>query len=89
MNAPKVVARRVPNYESEYARRRWRMFPSIERVYVNERARRDLGWRPRYDFPFVIDLLKSGADLRSSLTRAVGSKGYHPRQFVNGPYPVS
>jgi nucleoside-diphosphate-sugar epimerase len=89
VNAPKVVARRVPNYEPEYSRRCWRMFPSIERVYVNERARRDLGWRPRYDFPFVIDLLKSGADLRSPLTRAVGSKGYHPQQFANGPYPVT
>jgi nucleoside-diphosphate-sugar epimerase len=89
VNAPQVVARRVPGFEGEYARRGWRMFPTIERVYVNERARRELGWRPRFDFPYVLDLLKSGVDLRSPLARAVGSKGYHPRKFASGPYPVS
>jgi nucleoside-diphosphate-sugar epimerase len=88
-NAPQVVKRRLPDYEEEYARRGWRMFPSIERVYVNERARRELGWRPRYDFRHVLDLLKSGADLPSPLARAVGSKGYHPQRFAEGPYPMS
>jgi nucleoside-diphosphate-sugar epimerase len=77
LNAPLVVRRRVPDYEAEYARRGWRMFPSIDRVYVNERARNDLGWRPRYDFRHVLDRLMAGADFRSSLARAVGSKGYH------------
>src|SRR5262244_79418 len=80
-SAPLVVAKRVPSYEPEYARRGWRMFPSIERVYVNERARRDLGWRPRYDFAYVLDRLKAGDDPRSELARAVGSKGYHARAF--------
>ena len=28
----------------------WTMFPSIDRVYVNERARVELGWAPRHDF---------------------------------------
>jgi UDP-glucose 4-epimerase len=46
VNAPLVVRRRIPDYEAEYARRGWRMFPSIDRVYVNERARKELGWRP-------------------------------------------
>ncbi len=53
------------------------MFPDIGRVYVNERARRELGWRPGYDFRRVLDLLQSGADFRSPLARAVGSKGCH------------
>jgi nucleoside-diphosphate-sugar epimerase len=88
VNAPLVVKRRFPDYEEEYARRGWRMFPSIERVYVNERARNDLGWRPLYDFRYVLDSLKAGADPRSPLSRAVGSKGYHPRKFAEGPYPV-
>jgi nucleoside-diphosphate-sugar epimerase len=88
-NAPEVVRRRVPEYEGEYARRGWRMFPGIDRVYVNERARRELGWRPRHDFRSVLDLLKSGADMRSPLARAVGSKGYHARRFADGPYPAS
>jgi nucleoside-diphosphate-sugar epimerase len=89
VNAPAVVRRRVPDYEQEYSRRGWRMFPGVDRVYVNERARRELGWRPRYDFRCVLDLLKSGADIRSPLARAVGSKGYHAHRFADGPYPVS
>jgi UDP-glucose 4-epimerase len=87
-NAPLVVKRRAPDYEAEYARRGWKMFPSIERVYVNDRARKDLGWRPRHDFRYVLDRLKAGDDPRSQLSRAVGSKGYHARQFADGPYPV-
>jgi nucleoside-diphosphate-sugar epimerase len=87
-DAPGVVRRRVPDYEEEYARRGWAMFSSVDRVYVNERARRDLGWRPRYDFRRVLDLLKAGADFRSPLARAVGSKGYHASRFTGGPYPV-
>jgi hypothetical protein len=78
----------VPDYEEEYGRRGWRMFPGIDRVYVNERARQELGWCPRYDFRSILALLKSGGDLRSPLARAVGSKGYHPQRFADGPYPV-
>jgi nucleoside-diphosphate-sugar epimerase len=89
LNAPRVVGSRVPGYEEEYARRGWRMFPGIDRVYVNERARRELGWRPAYDFRRVIECLKAGEDPRSPLARAVGSKGYHDRAFAEGPYPVS
>ena len=81
-NAPLVVKRSFPDYEEEYARRTWRMFPGIERVYVNERARKDLGWNPRYDFRRVLDSLKAGADPRSPLSREVGSKGYHTTQIT-------
>jgi nucleoside-diphosphate-sugar epimerase len=88
-SAEDVVKRHFPDYGEEYARRGWRMFPSIDRVYVNERARRDLGWQPRYDFRHVLDLLQSGIDFRSSLARAIGSKGYHANRFAAGPYPVS
>ena len=89
LNAPHVVERRVPEYAEEYARRGWKMFPGIERVYVNERARRELGWQPRYDFRRIIDCLRAGDPPRSPLARAVGSKGYHDRAFADGPYPVS
>ena len=77
-NAPLVVRRYVPRYEAEYERRGWKMFPSIGRIYVNERARSNLGWQPRYDFEYIIDRLWSGDDMRSSLARLVGSKGYGP-----------
>jgi len=89
VNAPHVVGRRVPEYVEEYARRGWRMFPAIERVYVNDRARRELGWQPRYDFRHIIDCLKEGDAPWSALARAVGAKGYHDREFTEGPYPVS
>ena len=86
--APHVVGRRVPGYEGEYRRRGWRMFPDIDRVYVNERARTALGWQPRHDFASVIDRLRLNEDLRSPLARLVGSKGYHAEKFLDGPYPV-
>ncbi len=77
-DAPAVV-RLFPDYEAEYARREWRMFPSIGRVYVNARARADLGWSPRYDFRAVLDALKAGRDPRSPLAQAIGAKGYHDK----------
>lgn len=74
---PAVVRRLFPHYEDLYAQRGWRMFPSIERVYVNERARGELGWTPRYGFGDALDRLRDGADPRSALAREVGTKGYH------------
>src|SRR5262245_4642561 len=68
VNAPAVVRRRVPEYEREYARRGWKMFPSIDRVYVNARARIDLGWKPRYDFEYVLRRLQSNEEFRSALS---------------------
>lgn len=87
-DAPTVVRRRVPRFEEVYARRGWKMFPHIDRVYVNERARRELGWQPAYDFTRVVDAVGRGEDPRSGLARAVGSKGYHEEIFIDGPYPV-
>lgn len=86
--APEVLRQRVPDYVSEYRRRGWKMFPGIDRVYVNERARVELGWQPRYDFAYMLGLLKTGDDIRSPLARLVGSKGYHDQTFVEGPYPL-
>jgi UDP-glucose 4-epimerase len=87
-HAPRVVAERVPGYQAEYDRRGWKMLPGIDRVYVNERARNELGWRPKYDFRSILDRLRAGEDMRSPLARLVGSKGYHAQVFCDGPYPV-
>lgn len=87
-HAPQVLKKRVPDYEAEYKRRGWSMFLGIDRVYVNSRARSELGWRPDYDFRYILDRLKAGEDPRSPLARLVGSKGYHARKFSEGPYPV-
>ena len=64
------------------------MLPGIDPVYVNPRARDELGWRPRFDFGHVLDCLGRGDDVFSPLARAVGSKGYHSQSFEEGPYPV-
>lgn len=88
LDAAAVVRRRVPQFEAEYQRRGWEMFPMIDRVYVNARARKELGWRPKYDFNNVIDRLRAGEDPRSPLARLVGSKGYHDKVFADGPYPT-
>ncbi len=88
LNAPLVVRQRVPEYEAEYGRRQWRMFPSIDRVYANERARNELGWVPRYDFTSILEQLKADKDMRSPLAQLIGSKGYHAQVFSDGPYPV-
>src|SRR5262249_62252747 len=78
-NAPATVRRLVPRYEELYARRGWSMFPEIDRVYVNERARRELDWKPRYNFADIVERLLAGAYPRSPQARSAGSKGY-PRQ---------
>ncbi len=87
-DAPSVVRRHFPSYEEIYRSRGWRMFPTIDRVYVNAQARAELGWRPRWDFGSLLPRLAAGEDTRSPLARLVGSKGYHDRQFDEGPYPV-
>ncbi len=87
-NARQVVHRHVPDYEAVFKERGWKMFPSIDRVYVNERARRELGWSPIFNFRSVIERLKSGKDFRSPMAQLIGSKGYHGETFVDGPYPV-
>ncbi|MFI4934709.1 MAG: NAD-dependent epimerase/dehydratase family protein [Caulobacterales bacterium] len=88
-DTPAVVRRLYPKYDALFAARGWTMFPSVDRVYVNELAQRELGWRPRYDFQHVLDCLAEGRDFRSPLACAVGAKGYHATAFEHGPYPVA
>ena len=85
-DAPAVVRRHVPAYAEVYARRGWRMFDRIERVYDNALAREQLGWAPRHDFATAVDTLAAGGDPRSALAREVGAKGYHA--VSTGPYTV-
>jgi UDP-glucose 4-epimerase len=87
-NAPSVLARYFADYPQLYAKQGWTMFDSIDRVYVNDRARAALGWQPRYDFAHVLACLREGVDYRSPLAVAVGRKGYHAQVFEDGPFPV-
>jgi nucleoside-diphosphate-sugar epimerase len=83
---PSVVRRLYPDFDDVFSVRGWQMFPAIERVYVNERARTDLGWSPRYDFRSALDRLAEDADPFSSLARSIGAKGYH--EVSTGIYTV-
>ena len=85
-DAPAVLRRLVPGYEDVYAQLGWKMFPSIERVYDNARARAELGWAPHYDFRHALERLQAGEEPRSELAAAVGAKGYHA--VSTGPYTV-
>ncbi len=83
---PAVVSRLYPSYEEIYAGLGWKMFPSIDRIYVNERARRELGWEPRWGFGFALERLAAGDDPRSPLALEIGAKGYHAES--TGVYTV-
>ncbi len=85
-DAPTVVRRLFPDYEEIYAERGWSMFPSIDRVYDNARAREELGWSPRWDFRHALDLVAAGEEPRSELAVTVGMKGYH--DVPTGVYTV-
>jgi UDP-glucose 4-epimerase len=85
-DAPAVVSRLFPDQAAEYARRGWEMFPRLDRVYDNTRARSELGWTPRYDFRCILDYLKSDQDSRSAMAKTIGAKGYHA--VTTGPYTI-
>jgi UDP-glucose 4-epimerase len=87
-DAAGVVRALYRDCEELYTARGWRLFPSIDRVYVNDRARSELGWQPEFDFAHVLSSLRAGRDWRSELARQVGSKGYHDTVFDEAPYPV-
>ena len=85
-DAAAVVLRRFPEATAVFAARGWRLPDSIERVYVNERARTALGWAPVYDFGGALRRLAAGEEHRSPLSLTVGAKGYHA--VSTGPYTV-
>jgi UDP-glucose 4-epimerase len=87
--ASAALRRVVPGFEEVFRDLGWRMLEDIDRVYVNERARRVLGWQPRYDFSRALADLRKGLDPRSPLTHAIGHKGYHPGRSDGGVYSAA
>ena len=83
-----LFTRRLPDLAAQYERRGWRMFADIDRVYVNDRARADLGWQPRYDHQHLFERLNAGEPVLGPMAQTVGVKGYHSETFEEGPYPV-
>src|ERR1700729_1715036 len=89
VDAAAVVSLRAPGWQEEYARRGWRLLPSIDRVYDNALARRELGWRPQWDFAAIVKRLRDTSDIRGPLAKQIGVKGYHAERFGGAPYPVT
>ena len=87
-DANAVVQRIYPEFAAVYQQRGWKMFPRIGRVYRNEKARRELGWQPKYDFAHVLNCLRGDQPFWSPLALKIGAKGYHDTEFEEGPYPV-
>ncbi|WP_375206102.1 NAD-dependent epimerase/dehydratase family protein [Hyphococcus sp.] len=87
-DAPAVL-KRYADYEEEYSRRGWRMFDTLDRVYVNDLARTELGWKPEFDFLTSLERLKRGESPFSPLRDVIGKKGYHDEIFEDGPFPVN
>ena len=65
------------------------MLAGINRVYVNNKARAELGWPARHDFRTLIGRLKADDDFRSPLARAIGRNRRHDRGCEDGPQPVA
>lgn len=88
-NAPAVVQQLVPEYLAVYESRGWKMLPEFDRVYVNQKARVELGWEPRYDFRYLVQRLQEGESVQSPMARLIGIKGYHAGPWGNGLYPIT
>lgn len=76
-DAPAVLRRLVPHFEAEYAKRGWRMLPTLDRIYSNALARAELAWRPRDDFAAVLERVRQGGAVLGPLAERIGAKGYH------------
>jgi UDP-glucose 4-epimerase len=72
-----VLTKYYPDFPALFAKAGWKMLPTLDRVYVNDKARQLLGWAPKYDFRHVLRCLAANEDYRSALAIAVGAKGYH------------
>jgi len=88
LNAAAVLAKRMPHYLDEFQRRDWQILPRLDRVYDNAKARKLLGWTPKYSFAQALALLTQGVDHTSELAQAIWIKPYHPHEFDDGPYPI-
>jgi nucleoside-diphosphate-sugar epimerase len=77
-----------PEYAEVFYNKNWKMLAGIDRVYDNSAARKDLLWKPKYSFKYILECLKDNKPWQSELATAVGAKGYHSEVYYDGPYPV-
>jgi UDP-glucose 4-epimerase len=85
-DASTVFNRRVPLAAAVWAERGWRFPSRLDRVYVNARARRELGWRPRFDLHAIAQMVASDGTVRTPMARRVGSKEYVASSYHRGRF---
>ena len=85
-DAAAVFARRAPQAAAVWAERGWRFPRRLDRVYVNARARTELGWRPEFDLGAVSELVAASGSVRTPLSQVVGSKEYAGSSYHLGRF---
>jgi nucleoside-diphosphate-sugar epimerase len=91
IDAAAVIRRRFPEVDRIWGARGWTLPTTLDRVYDNGRARRDLAWRPEIDFVRVMERVRDGQEVLGPLAATVGVKGYHVtrgRECVDVTEPV-
>jgi nucleoside-diphosphate-sugar epimerase len=85
-DASAVFKRRAPLVAAVWAERGWRFPSRLDRVYVNARARRELGWDPHFDLNAIARMVAADNTIRTPLARRVGSKGYVASTYHRGTF---
>ena len=85
-DASAVFARRAPLAASVWAERGWRFPSRLDRVYVNSRARLELGWRPRFDLHAIALMVAADGTVRTPMAQRVGSKEYVASSYHRGAF---
>lgn len=85
-DATAVFARRAPLAAAVWKEQGWRFPDVLDRVYVNTRARHDLGWRPRFDLNTIAARVANGRPVRTPLSQVVGAKEYPGSMYHLGVF---
>ncbi len=83
------VVRQYVDFEETFSEKKWSMYEAVDRVYINQLAREELGWEPEHSFKTVLERVKNGGSALSSFAREIGIKMYHDERFESEPYPVT
>ena len=81
-----MFVRRAPLAAAVLAERGWRFPSRLDRVYVNSRARRELGWRPRFDLETIAEMVASDGTVLTPMARRIGSKEYVASSYHRGAF---
>jgi nucleoside-diphosphate-sugar epimerase len=85
-DAAALFARRLPLAAEVWRQRGWRFPDRLDRVYVNAKARQELGWCPRFDLEAIATRVARGDSVRTPLSQLVGVKEYASSSYHLGVF---